>query len=311
MGSLGRLFEWFTKGVFRKLAIAMLLYRIYHKYLRRKQLSLKNQTCLVTGAAAGIGREIAREFAKKGANLVLWDVNTEGIKETRRQIESSFPSTRVASFSVDLQDRENIYAVAQQVLAQGPVNVVVNNAGIQSGGLFLQVPDSNIIRTMNVNALSHVWTMKAFLPSMIQRNSGHICSIASVAGLLGAPGMVDYSTSKFAAVGFLDALRLELKKIGASGVTTTLVCPAHVKTELFKEYRSIWLAPSLTPEEVASEAVNAIERRDEVLLMPISSYLGVALKALAPVGFTDWLADVTGVTSAMDDIISKHKGSFK
>ena len=87
-------------------------------------------------------------------------------------------------------------------------------------------------KTMVVNAESHFWTVKEFLPSMIQRNSGHIVSIASMAGLASTAGMADYNASKFAAVGFNEAVRIEMKYLGKS-IKCTTICPCYIDTGMF------------------------------------------------------------------------------
>jgi len=101
------------------------------------------------------------------------------------------------------------------------VTVLINNAGIVTGRPLLESPDHLIELTMKVNAMAHFWTIKAFLPAMIARQHGHIVSIASSAGHAGVPGLGDYCASKYAAVGFNESLRLQLRKDGVKGVHTT------------------------------------------------------------------------------------------
>ena len=116
--------------------------------------------------------------------------------------------------------------------AAGEVDVLVNNAGIVSGRPLLELSDERIERTFAVNTLALFWTSKAFLPAMTARGSGHIVTVASAAGLIGTARETDYAASKFAAVGFNEALRLELRR-SAPGVKTTLVCPYYIDTGMF------------------------------------------------------------------------------
>lgn len=119
-------------------------------------------------------------------------------------------------YVVDLRDREAVYRTADQVRQEvGTVDILINNAGVAYCKTLLEIPDHMIENTYAVNILSHYWTAKAFLPAMIAQKRGHIVTVGSVAGLLGTYGCTDYSATKFACVGFHEALFTELK-VGAS-----------------------------------------------------------------------------------------------
>ena len=144
------------------------------------------------------------------------------------------------AYTVDLCDRHKIYAAAQEVKNDvGTVKILINNAGIVSGSTLLATPDEKIIRTFDVNVLAHFWTIKAFMPDMIVNKSGHIVNIASLAGHSGTNKLVDYCSSKFAAVGLDDALKVELKVQGhADYIKTTVVCPYYISTGMFSGVKS-------------------------------------------------------------------------
>ncbi|KAF4528220.1 hypothetical protein B566_EDAN014593, partial [Ephemera danica] len=178
-------------------------------------------------------------------------------------------------YKCDISKSEDVYATAQKVREEvGKVTILVNNAGIVSGKCILDTPDHMIRKTFD--------TTKAFLPDMIAMDNGHVVTIASLAGLVGVNKLVDYSASKFAAVGFDEALRLELETEGRRGVGTTVVCPYYVNTGMFEGVKSR-LFPILEPEFVAEEIITAIQSRDKVLLIP--GYLRglVALKLAVPI----------------------------
>jgi len=131
----------------------------------------------------------------------------------------------------DLSDREEIAATARLVLAeQGDVDILINNAGIVSGKPLLELTDEAIERTFDINTLALFRTTRCFLPGMIRKGSGHIVTVASAGGLIGVPKMTDYSASKFAAIGFDESLRFELKRLGHRGIRTTVVCPYYINT---------------------------------------------------------------------------------
>lgn len=260
------------------------------------------KNALITGAASGIGRLMAQKAAVRGANVIMWDLNLAGLETLSDQIEGW--GYRAAAYQqCDLSSREEIEENARRVLAEhGPVDILINNAGIVSGKPLLELTDEAIERTFEVNTLSLFRTTRAFLPAMIERNSGHIVTIASAGGLIGVPRMTDYSASKFAAVGFDDSLRVELKRLGYRGIRTTLVCPYYINTGMFKgvKTRIPWLLPIQEPEDAANKIINAIEKNKQRLIMPpfaLVTYPG----RLLPMSLFDRIADFVGINNSMDD----------
>ena len=271
----------------------------------RRMSTIRGSTVVVTGGASGIGRLIAREFLSRGANVVVWDIHQEAIDA---MIEAEGPD-RVSGYLCDVSDREHVYQVAEQVIADHQrVDILVNNAGIVSGKNFLDLPDRKIEATFDVNTLALFWTAKAFLPAMLERNRGHIVNIASASGYLGVAKLADYSASKWAVVGFDESLRVELRK-RAPGVKTTVVCPYYINTGMFDgvKTRFSWLLPILKPEDVARRTVQGVERDRARVVMPRFVSL-VPLMRLLPVPVMDRLADFLGVNTSMDDFIGRDSG---
>jgi len=261
---------------------------------------LRGKKVLITGAAGGIGRLLARKLAGEGATLVLWDVAHPELKAVTEELRMG--GANVFPYYPDVTDRETVYATAERVLEEcGPVDVLINNAGIVTGKPILEASDAEIQRTFDVNALSLFWTTRAFLPTMVERGSGHIVTIASAGGLVAAPRLTDYSASKFAAVGFDEALRLELQWEGRD-VMTTVVCPFYVQTGMFEGVRTrfSWLLPILSPEYVATKIVKAIKRNQRRLVLPRFVYVAPALRLL-PTRWFDALVGLLGVSRSMDE----------
>lgn len=265
-----------------------------------------DKNVLITGSASGIGRLMAQKIAARGANVILWDLNLAGLEELSDQLQQW--GYRVATYhQCDLSDREEIADTAQRVLAEhGVVDILINNAGIVSGKPLLELSDEAIERTFDVNALSLFWTTRAFLPGMIAKRSGHIVTIASAGGLIGVPKMTDYSASKFAAVGFDDALRVELRRLGHKGVRTTVVCPYYINTGMFKgvKTRIPWLLPIQEPNDAANKIVEAIEKNKQRLIMPpfaLVTYPG----RLLPLSLFDRIAEFVGINKSMDDFTGR------
>ncbi len=262
--------------------------------------NLRGKNILITGGARGIGRLLARKTVAEGAHAILWDIDAEGVRSLAAALEAE--GGRATAQQCDVSDREAVKAAARSVLEElGPVDILINNAGVVSGRPILDASDDDIKRTFDINTLAHFWTTRGFLPSMIERDSGHIVTIASAGGLVGAPRLTDYSASKFAAVGFDESLRLELKRQG-SKVKTTLVCPFYSDTGMFEgvKTRFSWLLPILDPDYVATQTVKAIKKNRRRLFMPRFIYVAPPLRLL-PVPIFDALVGFFGVTRSMDD----------
>lgn len=261
---------------------------------------LKGKRALVTGAARGIGRILAGQLGNAGCSLVLWDIDADGLG--RAQAELRADGYAVDIYACDLTRREEISRVAAQTLAEsGPVDILVNNAGVVSGKKLLDISDEEIERTFQVNTLALFWTVRAFLPSMLERNSGHLVTVASAAGFAGTAKLTDYCASKFAAVGFDESLRLELQETN-SRVLTTVVCPYFINTEMFDgaKTRFSWLLPILEPEIVAGRIVTAIRKDRRRLVMPWFVRM-VWPSRLLPVSWFDGLMAFFGVSHSMHE----------
>lgn len=255
---------------------------------------------LITGAASGIGRLMALKAAAKGANLVLWDIDETGLAKLVAEIRAN--SGKAFSYRCDVSRHQDVYRVAEQVRTDvGMVDVLINNAGVISGKLLLECSDEQIRRTMDVNTMAHFWTVRAFLPDMIRASRGHIVTIASAGGIIGVSRMVDYCASKFAAFGFDEALRMEIRK-NRWRVKTTVVCPFYINTGMFAGVRSRfpWLLPILDEDLVAERIIHAIEFNKKRLLLPLTVY-SVWLLRLLPVMLFDWIATFLGLNTSMDD----------
>lgn len=252
---------------------------------------------VITGAARGIGRLLATRFIQHGDRVAGLDIDASALSGVADDLGEGFHP-----FSVNLADPSDIATVFKSVQSElGPVDILINNAGIVAGKYLLEHSPEDIRRTFAINVESHFHTVQAVLPGMISRGSGHIVTIASAGGLAATSRLSAYSASKFAAVGFDDALRIELKKLGHP-IDTTLVAPFYINTGMFDGVRTrfSWLLPILDPDRVCTRIFNAIERKKRRLIMPPFVYLVFPLRLL-PVGLYDWLADFFGVTRTMDD----------
>ncbi|HVM98210.1 MAG TPA: SDR family oxidoreductase [Candidatus Acidoferrales bacterium] len=261
---------------------------------------------LITGGASGIGRLVALKLAGLGGKVTIWDINRERLDQTVAEI-TGLSQQPARGFICDVSQREEVYRVATQTTtAGGSVDILVNNAGVVSGKRFLDLADERIEASFKVNTLALFWVTKAFLPAMIERNSGHIVTIASAAGLIGVAKLTDYSASKWAAVGFDESLRGELEQI-APAVQTSVICPFYIDTGMFHGVKTRFpsLLPILKEEYVATRIVDGIQRNRRRVIMPWLVYV-VAPMRILPVSLFDWVARFLGVNATMDDFVGRR-----
>jgi all-trans-retinol dehydrogenase (NAD+) len=251
------------------------------------------ERALVTGGASGIGRLLALELARCGIKVTVWDLDPAALDKLAAEAVGFDLRTAIC----DITDRAQVYARAAEA---GPVDLLINCAGVVSGRTLLETPDEKIVRTFEVNALALFWTAKAFLPGMLERDRGHIVTISSAAGLIGVTGLADYSASKFAAFGFDESLRNELKR-RKSRVRTTVVCPFFIDTGMFEGVRTRvpLVLPILKPAKVVKRILGAIAQGRHRLIMPRFVHV-VFLLRLFPAGFMDAMAKLFGINHAMD-----------
>jgi len=273
--------------------------KMFHK-------DISGQVLLLTGVGSGIGRLMCLRFARLGATVVTWDINAAGNKETVEMIKKE--GHRAVAFTVDMSKREEIYDAAKRTKEEvGPVTILVNNAGIVSGTTVMDTPDNKIVKTFEVNVLAHFWTIKAFLPDMITCKQGHVVNVASLAGHAGTNKLVDYCSSKFAAVGLDEAFRVELAVQGHSDyIKTTVVCPYYISTGMFSGVYSK-LIPILEPEFVADSVVDATMANKEILLLPWWAMFLLVLKHLLPSSGFMKLATAFGFNCSMDQFKGREK----
>lgn len=260
---------------------------------------------LITGGASGIGRLVALKIAKKGGQIIIWDIHDGNLEKVDNELKAA--GYTVNTYHCDVSDRKNVYSVAEKVKKDvGKIDILINNAGVISGKPFLECTDEQLERSIKVNTLAHFWTVKAFLPDMVRTNSGHIVTISSAAGICASSRLADYSTSKFAAFGFDESLRMEFKK-NKLNIQTTVVCPYFINTGMFKgvKTRFSFLLPILEEDYAAARIVHSIEKNKRRLIMPWLVYTTWPLRLL-PVSLFDFVANILGINATMDEFVGRR-----
>ena len=261
---------------------------------------------LITGAGSGLGRRMALRMAREGGRIIAWDISAEALEKVLAELKMASGGVHLGMVC-DVSDSKTVYRKAEAVKTKaGQPDILINNAGMVSGKRFLDCSDEEIQRTMGVNTMALFWTTKAFLPEMIARNAGHVVTVASAAGLVGVAKLADYCASKFAAVGFDESVRAELKHT-APGVKTTVICPYYITTGMFEgvKTRFSWLLPITDERYAADRMVSAIRRQRPRLIMPPLVYT-VPLLRMMPVAVFDWVAYFLGINSSMEDFRGRN-----
>lgn len=257
---------------------------------------LAGRNALVTGGALGMGKSLARRLLGEGARVALVDIRGDELERTAGELRTA---GEVFTYVCDISDRLAVYGLAERVREEfGPVDVLVNNAGIVKSNFFMEKPDEVIERTISVNLMAHFWTMKAFLPDMIAKREGHVVNMSSAGGLLAVPYISDYSASKFAVIGLTEALRQEFRLEGFKKINFTCVCPNTVGTGLFEGATMVKGTKLLTADEVTDKVLKGIKRNKAFVGVPGSVYTVPLVKAILPVRAMDFLSRVLGISTS-------------
>jgi NADP-dependent 3-hydroxy acid dehydrogenase YdfG len=246
---------------------------------------LAGQTAAVTGAARGIGRATAEAFLRQGMKVAIGDVDLEAARTTASELGAS-----TVALPLDVTDRESFNAFldgAEQEL--GPLDVLVNNAGIMQLGRFIDEDDLTARRMIDINLYGVILGTKLALDRMIPRNRGHIVNISSQAGKYGAPGGATYSATKHAVVGLSEAVRGELRLMGTP-IDVSYVMPFAVNTELGSGLGQVRGMQSLEPREVAEAIVEALQTGRVDVWLPRSTKRSNALGTLLPRTLSEGMA---------------------
>jgi len=211
-----------------------------------------NKIVLITGAGGGFGHHMVRQFGAAGAKLVLTDVSDDALRDAIKDAGSDL----VATVAADLSTEDGCNAIGELCISHDLVpDILVNNAGMAVAGRLHNVPPDRWETLMQVNLLAPMRLSSLFIPAMVERRSGHIVNISSVAGWIGAQGLSSYCASKFALRGFGDALAYELK---GTGVNVTTVYPCFSRTPILDSAQYGFEQPRRVPEYLISEPENVV-----------------------------------------------------
>jgi NAD(P)-dependent dehydrogenase (short-subunit alcohol dehydrogenase family) len=282
----------------------------------------KGKRALVTGAASGIGRATAIALAREGADLVICDVDENGMGETSASIHAlaapkgsaSGMRRRVLAKKVDVSSREQMRALADEVHREGPLDVLVNNAGVGLGGSFLDTSLDDWEWILGINLRGVVHGCHFFVPKMVEsKNGGHVVNISSAAGYTPSPTLAAYCTTKYGVLGLSECLRIEL---AAHRIGVTAICPGIINTPITRNSRMVGRAAragaqekvvrfyekrNYGPEKVADEIVRAIRHNRAIVPVSPEAWAFYLVKRASPTLFHKLSAVMTKRMDAMID----------
>jgi NAD(P)-dependent dehydrogenase (short-subunit alcohol dehydrogenase family) len=251
-------------------------------------MPFQNQSAIVTGGASGIGKALCEELAARGAFVVVADIRLPGAESVAAAITAM--GGRASAAQVDVRQPAEVQALVENtVKAHGRLDFIFNNAGIGVGGEIRELTLEHWRTAVDINLMGVIHGVVAAYPVMLRQGAGHIVNIASLAGLVPAPGFGPYATTKAAVVSLTSVLRAEAELYG---VRASVVCPGFVKTAIFENAIGMKVdkeeligkigMPFMPAEDAARIILRGVERNQAVIVFPSSARMVWRLMRLCP-----------------------------
>ncbi|XP_025199610.1 17-beta-hydroxysteroid dehydrogenase 13-like [Melanaphis sacchari] len=243
--------------------------------------NISGQVVLVTGAARGLGRELCKRFYTLGAKVACVDIDGEGCAETAKAINRKGGTAK--DYKVDVTNRQQIKAMHKAIVKElGPVDIVVNNAGIVLAHMYVNPESDQLIEDLiNVNLLGQIWINRELLPSMLERNHGQIVAISSMSSMSGLSGISTYTATKWGTNGMMESLHNELRALKSAVVSTT-VCPYFIETNPEISKHLELRLPEMPVSFVGKIVMNGILENRRIFSIPNHFLLPVKLVRTLP-----------------------------
>jgi NAD(P)-dependent dehydrogenase (short-subunit alcohol dehydrogenase family) len=254
--------------------------------------SLAGSVVAITGGARGIGRATASALVAQGARVAIGDIDAALAEQTAAELRGG-----TIGLPLDVTNRDSFATFLDQVEDQlGPLDVLINNAGIMPVGPFLEETDATASRIIDINVHGVMFGSKLALERFVPRGRGHLVNIASIAGKGATPHLATYCASKFAVVGLTEALRHEFR---AAGIDVSVVMPVGVNTELYSGLQPMRGMKTPEPEDVAEAIVEALQTQRYEVYVPKRMNAILRLGALLPRRAVDTISQAMGSTDVM------------
>jgi len=272
--------------------------------MAKERRSLSGKVVAITGGARGIGKTTAQALVRKGCRVAIGDLDREPAERAAAELGGG-----TVAIELNVTDRDSFAAFLDEAERQlGPVDVLINNAGIMPVTPFEEETDDSIRRQLDINVYGVIVGTQLAVTRMKPRGRGHVVNVASSAGKAGVPGIATYSATKHAVVGLTEAVRAECRD---AGIDLSYVMPITVNTQLIEGLRDQRGVKRVEPEDVASEIVDALETGKVDVYVPRQLRASVVLGALLPRRAREAVGRFMGVDKVMTEVDPSARRSYE
>jgi NAD(P)-dependent dehydrogenase (short-subunit alcohol dehydrogenase family) len=271
--------------------------------MAKQRRSLNGKVVAITGGARGIGKATAEALVRRGARVAIGDVDLALAEQTAAGLGGGS-----VALALDVSDRGSFEAFLEEAERQlGPLDVIVNNAGIMPTTPFVEESEDSFRRQIEINLVGVINGTQLALRRMIPRDSGHIVNIASQAGKTGVPGIATYSATKHAVVGLSESVRGELR---GRAIEVSCVMPTVVNTELTAGVGQKWVKP-VEASDVADAIVDALEVPRFDVYVPKSNGALLRTAHLMPRSAAEWVGRAMGTDKLMTEVDHAARAAYE
>src|SRR3954464_6650572 len=271
----------------------------------KSSIAIGGRTGAITGGARGLGLATAKELASRGARVAIGDLDGDLARVEAAALPGPGPH---AGYSLDVTDPESFAAFLAQASELGPLDVLINNAGIMPVRAFAEEDPIVTRRQIEINLLGVTTGTRLALDRMLPRGSGHIVNVASAAGRVAVPGEAVYTATKHAVVGFDEALRVELR---GSGVEVSTIMPSLANTELAAGMKPPRFVPLVKPEQVAKAIAKTLERPKLEVIVPAWTAPLVRVTLALPPSLRDRTRALFGIDEMGGAVATSARASYE
>ncbi len=272
--------------------------------MAKERQSLSGKVVAITGGARGIGKATATALVRKGCRVAIGDLDLQLAEQTAAELGGG-----TVALPLNVTDRDSFAAFLDAAERElGPLDVVINNAGIMPVTPFAEESDDSIKRQLDINVYGVIVGTQLASERLLSRRRGHIVNVASAAGKAGIPGIATYSGTKHAVIGFTEAVRGELRD---SGIELSCVMPVTVNTALTEGVSDTLGVKKVEPEDVAAEIVDALEvPRFDVFVPPYLKYT-TAVGSILPRRAREAVARLMGVDKILTGVSKDSRRAYE